>query len=478
MEAAKKNTQLIDTRTEVSLQEKTFLVHGTQKVPIRAQVASKYSLFFHYLENHPLLDPNEPINLLIRNNGQSVELGPCRILPGPDLNGYHGRLVFIQAVYDFECLLGSDKINELQAPFSDLPLVLRRKDTIRPSFKEYTANLTYDLNVYKKLFDSLDSQYCEEPDDVRESIQNAIFNTEGQKFMRFLDEKLDELKNTISDFSKEEHQRHGFYFRKQLWNFLLSYPFAAQCNLKPRGYPGDSEIMRMIYYDDYQGDSTFAKLMHKHGAEQSGSQSVRNRIELIANLLNNVCDNNGFSPQQKMEVLSVGCGPAFEIKDIVRSPQDCENFHFIFMDQDPQALSEAGDLIHGIEKKFARKIEVDYIHSSVRTTLFSRTFMAKFNQFHFIYSMGLFDYLTAPVAKAVIARLYQKLKPNGEMVIGNFHVSNPSRYYMEYWGDWVIIHRTEDEFKNLLQNDLSAHGKVLFENTGNQMFLHLKKPPN
>jgi extracellular factor (EF) 3-hydroxypalmitic acid methyl ester biosynthesis protein len=102
--------------------------------------------------------------------------------------------------------------------------------------------------------------------------------------------------------------------------------------------------------------------------------------------------------------------------------------------------------------------------------------MAKLNQFHFIYSMGLFDYLTAPVAKAVLARLYQKLKPNGEMVIGNFHVSNPSRYYMEYWGDWAIIHRTEDAFKNLLQNDLSVHGTVLFENTGNQMFLHLKKP--
>jgi hypothetical protein len=76
MEAAKKNIQTIDTRTEVSLQEKTFLVHGTKKVPISAEVASKYSLYFRYLGNHPLNDPDEPVNLLIRNNGQSVELGP------------------------------------------------------------------------------------------------------------------------------------------------------------------------------------------------------------------------------------------------------------------------------------------------------------------------------------------------------------------------------------------------------------------
>jgi len=95
MEAAKKNTQPIDTRTEVSLQEKTFLVHGTRQIPIIAECASKYSLFFKYKENHDFDHSEEPVNLLIRNNDQSVELGPCRILPDSKINGYAGRLVFL-----------------------------------------------------------------------------------------------------------------------------------------------------------------------------------------------------------------------------------------------------------------------------------------------------------------------------------------------------------------------------------------------
>jgi len=186
MEAAKKNIQTIDTRTEVSLQEKTFLVHGTKKVPISAEVASKYSLYFRYLGNHPLNDPDEPINLLVHSNGQSVELGPCRILPDSKINGYAGRLVFLDDVYDIQCLLNENKVIKLQGLFRDLPQVLARKDKIRQPFKEYVANLVYDLQVYRQIFDKLDSETDEEPEEVRGAVQEAIIRTEGPVFRRFL----------------------------------------------------------------------------------------------------------------------------------------------------------------------------------------------------------------------------------------------------------------------------------------------------
>ena len=96
--------------------------------------------------------------------------------------------------------------------------------------------------------------------------------------------------------------------------------------------------------------------------------------------------------------------------------------------------------------------------------------------FHFIYSMGLFDYLAAPVAKAVLKNLYPLLLPGGKMVIGNFHEKNPSQYYMEYWCDWVLYQRTEEEFEALLKDNIAANVSILFEKTGSQMFLNIKKP--
>ena len=100
----------------------------------------------------------------------------------------------------------------------------------------------------------------------------------------------------------------------------------------------------------------------------------------------------------------------------------------------------------------------------------------KIGQFPIIYSMGLFDYFTEPIAKAVLNNLYQLLSPGGRMIIGNFHASNPSRYYMEYWCDWFLIHRTEKEMSSLMSDSHGAEVSVFFEDTGSQMFLDIRKP--
>jgi extracellular factor (EF) 3-hydroxypalmitic acid methyl ester biosynthesis protein len=99
----------------------------------------------------------------------------------------------------------------------------------------------------------------------------------------------------------------------------------------------------------------------------------------------------------------------------------------------------------------------------------------RWGEFDFIYSMGLFDYLTPRVASAVLLKLFQLLKPGGEMIAGNFHTSNPSKYYMEYWADWVLYHRTQQEFGELLGNAASAEIDISFDDTGSQMFLHVRK---
>jgi len=476
METAKKPLQIIDTSTEVSLQEKAFIIHGSQKFPIHAACASKYSLFFRFIENPHFIDSDKPVNLVIQNNGHRVELGPCRVLSGPDLNGYAGRLVFTHDVYDVESLLSKNKVIKLQPPINDLHLALAHKNKVRPAFKEYIANLSYDLSVYKKLFDDLDLKYSEEPDAVKNAVQEAIIESEGPDFRRFFEEKLEELKKLVEEFSPEEHRLHGYYFRKQLWNYILSCPFTARATLKPRGYPGDSELMWMVYLNTYQGDSTFSKLTHKHAVEHTAAQSVRYRITLIAQMLNNLVNSSPMPASDRFKVLSVGCGPAVELQQILKSPQDCEKYHFTLFDQDSAALSEAAEVASGIDKNLGAPPAVEYVQGSVRLILFTRQLKQKWGQFHFIYSMGLLDYLNSRVAAAVLDRLYRLLKPGGELVVGNFHVSNASRYYMQYWGDWVLLHRTEEEFKSLFQNDSCGNVSVLYDKTGSQMFLHIKKP--
>jgi extracellular factor (EF) 3-hydroxypalmitic acid methyl ester biosynthesis protein len=476
METAKKYYKSFDSQTEVSSCEKALLIRGTNKYPIYAESASKYSLFFRYLEDHTTIESNEPVYLNIPNNGKSVELGPCQIIPCSDLNGWNGRLVFLREVYEIKSLLKNSKVVKLQSALNDLPLYIERKEKIKPFFKSFVADLKYDLQVFKTLFDDLDSKYGAEPEIIRESIQRAIIDTDGQRLMNFLDDKLEELESAIAGFNRQEHQCHGYYFRKQLWDFLMCCPLMARTNVKPRGYPGDSAMMRMIYANDYQGDSTFAKILHKHAVETPAAQSVRSRIKLISNVLDKACTRHGLLTNEKFKVFSVACGPALEMANIIRTTADCKKYHFVLMDQDPLALADASESIKDIENRLGENISADLVEGLVRAVLSSRKLKRKWGQFNFIYSLGPFDYLAPPVAKAVLSKLYEILKPGGEILIGNFHKSNPSRYHMEYWGDWVFFHRNKEDFNNILQDEFRAQSRIFFEDTGSQMFLHIKKP--
>ncbi|WP_372682644.1 hypothetical protein, partial [Desulfosarcina sp.] len=214
---------------------KGHLLQGRQKVSIEAKYASKFSLFVRFLNGIKADQGTTYQKLVFQKDGNKVEIGPCQFIPEAIRNGYKGRIVFNKDIYDLHSLFFDNKIEKLQVEFFNLPLILAYKDMIKPEFKEYTANLTYDLNVYKNLFDSLDSRYAEEPDEIKQHIQRTIIETEGRKFMKFLDEKLEAFENIIINFSKKDHERHGYYIRKQLWNFILCSPFITRTNLKPRG---------------------------------------------------------------------------------------------------------------------------------------------------------------------------------------------------------------------------------------------------
>ena len=87
------------------------------------------------------------------------------------------------------------------------------------------------------------------------------------RFLDFLDRKVGEMNELIRGFTQEEHERHGFYLRRQIWPYLMASAFLQRTNLKPRGYAGDAELMIMLYENAYIGTYVFNQLMHKHPVE-------------------------------------------------------------------------------------------------------------------------------------------------------------------------------------------------------------------
>lgn len=445
-----------------------------RKIDVITEFASRYSLFINCKEMKCITDGTEFKGLALKIEDEEVDLGQCRLLIEPNIDGYAGRLVFKKSVYDLESLFGRGKLVKLQSSFINLPLVLSHKKEIDADFRNFTADLAYDLSVYKSFFDTADLDYAREPEHIKRSIQDALLATEGRNMIKYLNEKIVELGDVVRNFDRKAHERHGFYLRKQIWNYLICSPFIARANLKPRGYAGDSKMMSMIYANEYLGDSTFGKIMHKHPLEHPTATAVRNRRSMIANRISELSKNMA-RDSGPIRVLSVACGPAYEVQDIITSPEDGMRYHYVLFDQDRRALKEAAENIVNREKALNIQLTVDYINESVRTMLANPNLEERLGQFNFVYSMGLFDYLTPPVAKAVIEKLFNLLTSDGTLIVGNYFVANPGRFYMEYWLDWVLYHRTEEEFRQLLEAEKAAQIDIIFEDTRSQMFLCAKK---
>lgn len=363
-----------------------------------------------------------------------------------------------------------------QSQFRNLPIMFSYKANVKPAFRDYTSAVVYDLSVYQSLFDRFDAEAAAAPPDQRQALWESLLDSEGRKFIDFFNQTLDELRRQVAGFSEVEHQHHGYYFRRQVWNIILHIPFLTQTNLKPRGYPGDSELMQMIYENGYRGRSTFGKLLHKACVELPAAQSVRHRKQMLAELIHHYRNHNGHPPGEALRLLSIACGPAFELRDILTCDGDCRQYQITLLDQDEKALEEAAAVCAEVGAKLGTAPDVTFLNASVRTMLLSRHLADKWGRFHFIYALGLFDYLNMPVARALLKRLLQLLRPGGEMLVGNYHVGNVTKSSMDYWADWVLLYRTEDEFQGLLAEPAGADARLLFEPTGCQMFLHIRKP--
>ena len=94
-----------------------------------------------------------------------------------------------------------------------------------------------------------------------------------------------------------------------------------------------------------------------------------------------------------------------------------------------------------------------------------------------IYSAGLFDYLSDRSFAALLGALYEAAAPGGQLLIGNVDVSNPTRYFMEYFAEWFLIHRSRSQLLDMARHlrPAPAVARVESEPLGVNLFLCLDK---
>ena len=74
-------------------------------------------------------------------------------------------------------------------------------------------------------------------------------------------------------------------------------------------------------------------------------------------------------------------------------------------------------------------------------------------------------------------RIYGLLRPNGRVILGNFHTDNPCKALMDHVLDWKLIHRSEDDMDRLFRASAFGRGatRIFFEDQRINLFAECRK---
>ncbi|MFC1770366.1 methyltransferase domain-containing protein [Candidatus Margulisiibacteriota bacterium] len=245
----------------------------------------------------------------------------------------------------------------------------------------------------------------------------------------------------------DEDKKLKEYFSKLILPFTSGSKFCDYCYRKPRGYPGDFVMMDMIWKgrlepakNRYLGVNDLGKLINAYTLDLDICE---------ANILRTKAFTDFLCGKKFVDLASIGSGSVIELTELAKV-RSLANANISLFDLDEGALDIS---VKKIEPFFN---SVNRVQGNIIKTVLK----AKEDSFDVIYSSGLFDYFSVEACNRILKKLWFCLRSGGSIMISNVHAENPSRFWMEYVGDWYLINKTKNDMLNMtkgLENIKMGH---------------------
>lgn len=291
-------------------------------------------------------------------------------------------------------------------------------------------------------------------------------------------ELMQKFEQEAAHIPEELSSIHRTFVQHNLHPLLLPAPFVHRTYTKPLGYAGDYEMINMILRNTFEGETDYAKIVHKLNILPSTPLSVRHRNDIMLDYVLKGAQL-AVERQQVFKVISIACGPAVEIQRFIQQYStlkqpipimiDLLDFNQHTLDETEKKISAA------LKQTKAQNIQVNYICESVHALLKNpQQIEQRLNQYDLVYSGGLFDYLSNQVCTRLLKLFYKWLKPGGKIFTTNMHLESFGNFMMTYILEWFLIYRNEADMLGWVKN--LGHQRVFADETGINLFLEIEKP--
>lgn len=340
---------------------------------------------------------------------------------------------------------------------------------LRPLVNPYQSDVTL-----KKRIESYKA-WMKEMTDFLESKPNewGLFQSEFNQEITgiFRDLMLFERAKFNSGEEDQVYKLKNLFIRRFRDVFACG-EYVKWCIDKPRGYAGDYKIIDDIYLNKPRTVGV-ARLFDNYFMMSPVSIAVRNRKnDFVSIALDTIRQAQG----RPVKIMILASGPARDIYEILRDPvvKDA-NVTFLCLEADTEAISYARKVLNEDKRVIFKEMNV------VRLALMSKVEEKMDTDFDLIYSTGLFDYLDFKISVRLISNLKLLVKEGGKIAISDVYnkYSNPSIYFMEWVGDWNLIYRDHEEFREIFLNSGYKKEELLYdyEQQGIMQYIIALSPP-
>ena len=293
----------------------------------------------------------------------------------------------------------------------------------------------------------------------RDPAQRAVMQQEQQEVLRqripgmtaWLNGVYAHLTTLDARMTEEERERAMEHHHSAIQPFFLQCPFVRRSIDKPLGYPGDYVTVDMIFGCEDQGVSTMARMLSHYALNCGPAQAHRARPAwLLGHLL-----KHEQTLGRPLRVLSFACGPEHTLREHTALGGTGS---FTLCDFDPAPLDYGRRQFEKLARMPRGGVpmpEVRFVQLSTYELIRYRNSLDKLRHpdgpLDVVVAAGILDYLKDNVLSRFLDMMSSLLAPQGLLLLTNLHQPNPWRAFMEYVGDWNVIHRSRQEFQGLCE---------------------------
>lgn len=281
---------------------------------------------------------------------------------------------------------------------------------------------------------------------------------------------FDQMIRRMKQFGPEVDRMDGAqfiwgYVFKEVFPYLMRSRLAERAYYKPKGYAGDFYMIELIYRNVPEGDGKIGELVDRWVLDREGAKAVRSRRRFVCRLLDRFCLER-IDQDDPIRMMNLACGPARELFDLLPTCDYSNKIEAVCIDIDQEALQYADQIVNTGH----HHANVRFMHENVIKWALGRT-RHEFQPQDIIYSLGLCDYLDERCLSALVSRCYKQLKPGGVLIIGNFSLANPDRYFMDQWLYWRLIHRDAQDLRQIFaETAFGSDVDIIAEEQGVNLF--------